>query len=114
MKFYDSIGLPNPDGVKIALAEKAVLGQVEITQVNLGEVVHRTEAFKAKNPTVAAPLLELDCGIAISETTTTIEYIDHAFEGIRLKVMVPMELTALQTGAKALQRAQAVHFFPKH
>jgi hypothetical protein len=30
MKFYDSIGLPNPDRVRIALAEKGVLDQVEI------------------------------------------------------------------------------------
>ncbi len=93
MKFYDSIGLPNPDRVRIALAEKGVLDQVEIIQVNLWEGEHRTEAFKAKNPSATVPLLELDNGVAISETTAITEYIDHAFEGISL------------TGATAQDRA---------
>ena len=42
MKFYDTIDLPNPDRVKIALAEKGVLDQVEVIQVNLWEGEHRT------------------------------------------------------------------------
>lgn len=62
MKFYDSLGLPNPDRVRIALNEKGVLDQVEIIQVNLWEGEHRTAEFKAKNPSVTIPLLELDNG----------------------------------------------------
>ena len=84
MKFYDSLGLPNPDRVRIALAEKGVLDQVEIIQVNLWEGEHRTVAFKAINPSVTVPLVELDNGLAISETTAITEYIDHAFDGIAL------------------------------
>jgi glutathione S-transferase len=84
MKFYDSLGLPNPDRVRIALAEKGVLDQVEIIQVNLWEGEHCTAAFKAKNPSVTVPLLELDNGTALSETTAITEYIDHTFDGIPL------------------------------
>ncbi|MEP5758452.1 MAG: glutathione S-transferase [Litoreibacter sp.] len=84
MKFYDSIGLPNPDRVRIALAEKGVLDQVEIIQVNLWEGEHRTAAFKAKNPSVTVPLLELENGVALSETTAITEYIDHTYDGIAL------------------------------
>ena len=91
MKFYDSLGLPNPDRIRIALAEKGVLDRVEIVQVNLWEGEHRTEAFKAKNPSVTVPLLELDNGVAISETTAITEYIDHAFEGISLTGTGPEE-----------------------
>ncbi len=91
MKFYDSIGLPNPDRVRIALAEKGVLDRVEIVQVNLWEGEHRTAAFRAKNPSVTVPLLELDNGTAISETTAITEYIDHAFEGISLTGVGPQE-----------------------
>lgn len=91
MKFYDSIGLPNPDRVRIALAEKGALHQVEIIQVNLWEGEHRTAAFRAKNPSVTVPLLELDNGVAISETTAITEYIDHAFEGISLTGKGPEE-----------------------
>ena len=57
MKFYDSIGLPNPDRVRVALAEKGVLDQVEIIQVNLWDGEQLTAAFKAKNPSVTVPLL---------------------------------------------------------
>lgn len=84
MKFYDSIGLPNPDRVRIALLEKGVLNQFEVIQVNLWKGEHRTKAFKIKNPSVTIPLLELDNGNAISETTAITEYIDHAFDGIPL------------------------------
>jgi len=91
VRFYDSIGLPNPDRVRIALAEKGVLDQVEIIQVNLWEGEHRTEAFKAKNPSITVPLLELDNGVAISETTAITEYIDHAFDGIPLTGTGPQE-----------------------
>ncbi|MFK7762583.1 MAG: glutathione S-transferase N-terminal domain-containing protein [Roseobacter sp.] len=84
MKFYDSIGLPNPDRVRIALAEKGVLGQCEIVQVNLWRGEHRIEAFKAKNPSATIPLLELDNGSVISETTAITEHINHAFDGISL------------------------------
>ncbi len=84
MKFYDSKGLPNPDRVRIALAEKGALDQVEIVQVNLWKGEHRTVEFKIKNPSVTIPLFELDNGIAISETTAITEFIDHHFEGIPL------------------------------
>jgi glutathione S-transferase len=84
MKFFDSFGLPNPDRVRIALAEKGVLNQVEIIQVHLWKGEHRTAAFRAKNPSVTVPLLELDNGVALSETTAITEYIDHAFDGTAL------------------------------
>lgn len=91
MKFYDSLGLPNPDRVRIALNEKGVLDQVEIIQVNLWKGEHRTAEFKAKNPSVTIPLLELDNGLAISETTAITEYIDHTYEGISLTGRSPEE-----------------------
>ncbi|MEP5729495.1 MAG: glutathione S-transferase [Sulfitobacter sp.] len=91
MKFYDSIGLPNPDRIRIALAEKGVLDQVDIIQVNLWEGEHRSAAFKSINPSATVPLLELENGIAISETTAITEYIDHRFDGIPLTGRGPQE-----------------------
>lgn len=84
MKFYDSIGLPNPDRVRIALLEKGVLDKVEIVQLNLYKGEHQTSEFKNKNPSGTIPLLELGNGKAISEVTAITEYIDHEFEGIPL------------------------------
>lgn len=83
-KFYDSIGLPNPDRVRIALIEKDALGDFEVIQVNLWEGEHRTEKFKALNPSATVPLIVLENGKSISETTAIIEYIDRAYSGIAL------------------------------
>lgn len=91
LTFYDSKGLPNPDRVRIALEEKGVMDQVTVKQVDLWKGEHRTEAFKALNPSVTIPLLVLDDGTAISETTAITEYIDHAFPGISLTGQTPKE-----------------------
>ena len=49
------------------------------------------DRFKAKNPSVTVPLLELANGVAISETTAITVYIDHAFDGIPLTGTGPQE-----------------------
>lgn len=91
LKFYDARGLPNPDRVRIALTEKSALDQFEIIQVDLWKGEHRTEAFKKINPSVTIPLIVLENGQAISETTAITEYIDHRFEGIPLTGTTPEE-----------------------
>ncbi len=91
MKVYDSKGLPNPDRIRIALAEKGVLDQVEFIQVDLRKGEQRTPEFKAKNVNASVPLLELDDCTAISECTAITEYIDHTFDGICLTGKSPKE-----------------------
>ena len=91
--FYDTKGLPNPDRIRIALKEKGVLEGVNIIQVNLWKGEHKTESFKQINPNATVPLMVLESGVAISESTAITEYIDHTFEGISL------------TGKTAEQRA---------
>ncbi|AXS42010.1 glutathione S-transferase [Breoghania sp. L-A4] len=91
LTFYDSKGLPNPDRVRIALEEKRVMDQVIVKQVDLWKGEHRTEAFKALNPSVTIPLIVLDDGTAISETTAITEYIDHTYPGISLTGRTPKE-----------------------
>ncbi len=91
MKLYDSKGLPNPDRIRIALAEKGILDQVEFIQIDLRKGEQRTPEFRAKNVNASVPLLELEDGTAISECTAITEYIDHAFEGICLTRKMPKE-----------------------
>jgi len=93
IKFYDTKGLPNPDRIRIAFKEKNAFDQVDVVQVNLWEGEHKTEKFKKINPSVTVPLIVLENGTAISESTAITEYIDHNFEGISL------------TGRTAEQRA---------
>ncbi|WP_166377426.1 glutathione S-transferase [Pseudoalteromonas sp. Z9A4] len=81
MKIYDVENFPNPLRVRIALAEKNATANVEFVPVDLLNGEHRTEAFLAKNPLAGVPVLELDDGTFISESTAITEYIDTAFEG---------------------------------
>ncbi|ATC88526.1 glutathione S-transferase family protein [Pseudoalteromonas arctica] len=81
MKIYDVENFPNPLRVRIALAEKNATANVEFVAVDLLNGEHRTEAFLAKNPLAGVPVLELDDGTFISESTAITEYIDTAFEG---------------------------------
>lgn len=77
MKIYDTPGFPNPARIRIALAEKGLTDQVEFIPVNVPEGEHQTEAFRAKNPSAAVPVLELEDGTCISECTAITEYLDH-------------------------------------
>lgn len=91
--FYDTKGLPNPDRIRIAFKEKNAFDQVNVVQVNLWEGEHKTDSFKEINPNATVPLIVLENGTAISESTAITEYIDHTFSGPSL------------TGATAEQRA---------
>lgn len=77
MKIYDFEGFPNPARIRIALAEKGLTDQVEFVSVNVPEGEHQSEAFRAKNPSAAVPVLELEDGTCISECTAITEYLDH-------------------------------------
>jgi len=78
MKVYDCKGFPNPARVRIALAEKRMLDQVEFVQVDVPGGEHRRPEFLAKNPSGAVPVLELDDGTLISESAAITDYLDHA------------------------------------
>jgi glutathione S-transferase len=81
MKIYDIEKFTNPLRVRMALAEKNATSNVEFIAVDLMNGEHRTDAFLAKNPSGAVPVLELDDGTFISECSAIIEYIDTEFAG---------------------------------
>ena len=54
MKLYELAMLPNPRRVRIFLAEKGLLNDIELVQVDVLNGEHRTAEFKAKNPTATA------------------------------------------------------------
>lgn len=81
MKIYDVEGFPNPARVRMALAEKGALNQVEFIAVDVMAGAHRTPEFRAKNPDATVPFAELDCGTCISRCTAITEYIDGRFAG---------------------------------
>ncbi|MEM7404205.1 MAG: glutathione S-transferase [Pseudomonadota bacterium] len=91
MKIYDIANFPNPVRVRIALAEKAALDDVEFVSVDVMNGEHREAAFLAKNPGGTVPVLELADGTTVSECTAITEYIDHSFDGPTLTGRSPKE-----------------------
>lgn len=82
MKLYTHPRAPNPNRVKLYLAEKAAGGAaIDLPQVKLdlrgGE--QNTPAFLARNYFGAVPVLELDDGSHIIESLTIIEYLEECY-----------------------------------
>ena len=91
MKIYDTEGFPNPARVRIALAEKGALDQVEFVPVDVMGGAHRTPEFRAKNPDATVPYAELENGTCISQCTAITEYIDGTFDGPSLFGTSPVQ-----------------------
>lgn len=77
MKIYDRPGFPNPSRIRIVLAEKGLDDQVEFVSVDLIGAEHKQAPFLAINPSGKIPVLELEDGTQISESTAITEYLDN-------------------------------------
>lgn len=77
MKLYERPGFPNPARIRIVLAEKNLDQSIEYVNVDLIGAEHKGAAFLAKNPRGILPVLELDDGTLISESTAITEYLDN-------------------------------------
>ena len=77
MKIYDRPGFPNPARIRIVLAEKGLDSHVQFVPVDLIGAEHKQPAFLEKNPSGVVPVLELDDGTLISESTAITEYLDN-------------------------------------
>jgi glutathione S-transferase len=76
MRIYDRAGFPNPSRIRIVLAEKGLEDQIEYVSVDLIGAEHKQAPFLAINPSGKIPVLELDDGTQISESTAITEYLD--------------------------------------
>lgn len=77
MKLYDFIHAPNPRIVRIFIAEKGI--EVEQVQVNLRTGEQFSAEFKLINPRCTVPVLQLDSGIHITDSTAICDYLDTAY-----------------------------------
>lgn len=77
MKIHDRAGFPNPARIRIVLAEKGLESQIEFVSVDLIAAEHKQPPFLAKNPSGVIPVLELDDGTYLSESTAITEYLDN-------------------------------------
>jgi glutathione S-transferase len=75
VKLYDSALAPNPRRVRVFLAEKGI--EVPTVSVDIAKAENREPAFLAKNPLGGVPVLELDDGTMISESTAICRYFEE-------------------------------------
>lgn len=76
MKIYDWYNGPYPARVRIALAEKGLLPNVEFVSVDLWKGEHKQPAFLALNYSGTLPVLQLEDGTFIAECTAITQYLD--------------------------------------
>ncbi len=77
MRIYDRDGAPNTARIRIVLAEKGLEDRVEFVSVDLIGAEQKQSAFLAMNPIGKIPVLELEDGLLISESTAITEYLDN-------------------------------------
>ncbi|MFE8070583.1 glutathione S-transferase family protein [Marinobacteraceae bacterium S3BR75-40.1] len=77
MKLYEMKVAPNPRRVRMFLAEKGLLDQVERVELDLQKGENLTPEFKAMNPMRKVPVLELDDGTCIAETMAICRYFEE-------------------------------------
>lgn len=69
MKIYDRPGAPHPARVRIVIAAKGLEDQIEYVSVDLVRAEQKSDDFLAMNPIGKIPVLVLDDGTIISEST---------------------------------------------
>ena len=74
MKLYNSVG-PNPQVVRIFLAEKGV--EIPMEEVDIMAGANRQPDYLERNPGGGSPCLELDDGTFVSEILAICEYLEE-------------------------------------
>jgi glutathione S-transferase len=95
MKLHDREGTPNAARIRIVLAQKGLEKQVEFVSVDLVAAEQKQPAFLAMNPIGKTPVLVLDDGFAISESTAITEYLDNLDGNPVLTGRTPREKAAI-------------------
>jgi len=76
-RIYDREGFPNPIRVRAVVAAKGLESQVEWVPVDLIDAEHKKGPFLEKNPSGTVPILELEDGTIITESTAITVYLDN-------------------------------------
>ena len=96
MKLYSSKLAPSPLKVLIFLKEKGILDQVEIVDLDLGKLEHKTPEYKAIAPNSRVPALKLDDDTIILETTAICRYLESLYPEPNLFGENPIEIASIE------------------
>jgi glutathione S-transferase len=96
VKLYSSKLAPSPLKVLIFLKEKAIFDQVEIIDLDLGKLEHKTPEYKAIAPNSKVPALVLDDNTIILETTAICRYLESLYPEPNLFGENPIEIASIE------------------
>ena len=96
MKLYSSKLAPSPLKVLIFLKEKDILDHVEVIDLDLGKLEHKTPEYKAIAPNSRVPALKLDDGTIILETTAICRYLESLYPEPNLFGENPIEIASIE------------------
>ena len=96
MKLYSSKLAPSPLKVLIFLKEKGILDQVEVIDLDLGKLEHKTPEYKAIAPNSRVPALKLDNDTIILETTAICRYLESLYPEPNLFGENPIEIASIE------------------
>ena len=96
MKLYSSKFAPSPLKVLIFLKEKGILDQVEVIDLDLGKLEHKTPEYKAIAPNSRVPALKLDDDTIILETTAICRYLESLYPEPNLFGENPIEIASIE------------------
>jgi len=77
MKLYQDPRAPNPRRVRMFLAEKGALADVELVEVSIATRENEGEAHRARSPLGLVPVLELDDGRTLRESVAICRFFDE-------------------------------------
>ena len=95
MKIYSSKFAPNPRKVLIYLREKGI-SDIEIINLDLAKLEHKTPEYKAIAPNSRVPALQLDDGTVILETTAMCRYLECLYPEPNMFGESPMEIASIE------------------
>ena len=95
MKIYSSPVAPSPRKVLIFIAEKGI-DNVQIVNLDLGKLEHKTPEYKKIAPNSRVPALELDSGEVILETTAICRYLECKYPDPNMFGTDPMEIAHIE------------------
>ncbi|TNC79819.1 MAG: glutathione S-transferase [Oleiphilus sp.] len=96
MKIYEERIAPNARRVRMFMAEKGCLDDVEWVQLDLKSGENITPEFKRKNPLAKVPVLELDDGTCVSESVAICRYFEALHPESSLMGEEPLEQAQIE------------------
>lgn len=95
MKVYSSPVAPSPRKVIIFIAEKGI-ENIQVKNLDLGKLEHKTSEYKKIAPNSRVPALELDSGEIILETTAICRYLECIYPEPNMFGSTPMEIAQIE------------------